>query len=189
MKEIIVLAAQLGITVAAFIVGKYVFPNLPKNATDKLATLSQWAAKFVEWAKEFMKKQTGEEKMAAVVKQLKEIADEAGLEVTEDQLKAIAQSAYNAMKAGEKEAETAVATYYKIGQRAAAKGSTVNIYAGGTTAVATNNVPDGALEDNPDGSVNVYNEAGEKVGTVTAEEAEAAEQNVTNIVIEEDGGK
>lgn len=129
MKEIIVLAVQLGVTVAAFAVGKYVFPNLPKNATDKLATLSQWAAKFVEWAKEFMKKQTGEEKMAAVVKQLKEIADEAGLEVTEDQLKAIAQSAYNAMKDGE------------------------------------------------------------KVGTVSAEEAEAAEQNVENIVIEEDGGK
>ena len=191
MKEIIVLAAQLGITVAAFIVGKYVFPNLPKNATDKLATLSQWAAKFVEWAKEFMKKQTGEEKMAAVVKQLKEVADEAVLEVTEDQLKAIAQSAYNAMKAGEKEAETDNATYYKVGQREAAKGSTVNIYTGytGTAAVATNNVPDGALEDNPDGSVNVYNEAGEKVGTVTAEEAEAAEQNVENIVIEEDGGK
>ena len=191
MKEIIVLAAQLGITVAAFIVGKYVFPNLPKNATDKLATLSQWAAKFVEWAKEFMKQKTGGEKMAEVVKQLKEIADEAGLEVTEEQLKAIAQSAYNAMKAGEKEAGTDNATYYKIGQREAAKGSTVNIYTGytGTTAVATNNVPDGALEDKPDGSVNVYNEAGEKVGTVTAEEAEAAEQNVTNIVIEEDGGK
>lgn len=78
-----------------------------------------------------------------------------------------------------------------MGQRAAAKGSTVNIYTGysGTTAVATNNVPDGALEDNPDGSVNVYNEDGKKVGTITAEEAEAAEQNVGKIVIEEDGGK
>lgn len=47
--------------------------------------------------------------------------------------------------------------------------------------VATNNVPDG--------SVNVYNEDGEKVGTITAEEAEAAERNVGKIVIEEDGGK
>lgn len=55
--------------------------------------------------------------------------------------------------------------------------------------VATDNVPDGALEDNPDGSVNVYNEAGEKVGTVTAEEAKEAEQNVTTVVIEEDSGK
>lgn len=59
----------------------------------------------------------------------------------------------------------------------------------GTTAVATDNVPDGALEDNPDGSVNVYNEAGEKVGTITAEEAAEAERNVTNVVIEENGRK
>ena len=119
MNDIIILAVQLGITVAAFVVGKYVFPNLPKNVTDKLTTLSQWAAQFVVWAKEFMKKQTGEEKMAAVVEKLKEIADEAGIEVTEDQLRAIAQSAYNAMKAGEKEAGDAageaLATYYKIG--------------------------------------------------------------------------
>lgn len=191
MNDIILLAVQLGIAVAAFVAGKYVFLKVPKTVTDKLNVLSQWAAQFVVWAKEFMKKQTGEEKMAAVVEKLKEIADEAGLDVTEDQLKAIAQSAYNALKAGEKEAETAVATYYKIGQRAAAKGSTVNIYTGytGTTAVATNNVPDGALEDNPDGSVNVYNEAGEKVGTISAEEAEAAEKNVEKIVIEEDGGE
>ena len=191
MNDIILLAVQLGIAVAAFAAGKYIFPKVPKTVTDKLNVLSQWAAQFVVWAKEFMKKQTGEEKMAAVVEKLKEMADEAGLDVTEDQLKAIAQSAYNAMKAGEKEAETDNATYYKVGQREAAKGSTVNIYTGysGTTAVATNNVPDGALEDNPDGSVNVYNEDGEKVGTITAEEAEAAEQNVGKIVIEEDGGK
>lgn len=191
MNDIILLAVQLGIAVAAFAAGKYIFPKVPKTVTDKLNMLSQWAAQFVVWAKEFMKKQTGEEKMAAVVEKLKEIADEAGLDVAEDQLKAIAQSAYNAMKAGEKEAETDNATYYKVGQREAAKGSTVNIYTGysGTTAVATNNVPDGALEDNPDGSVNVYNEDGEKVGTITAEEAEAAEQNVGKIVIEEDGGK
>lgn len=191
MNDIILLAVQLGIVVAAFAAGKYIFPNVPKTVIDKLATISMWAEKFVVWAKEFMKKQTGEEKMAAVVEKLKEIADEAGLDVTEDQLKAIAQSAYNAMKAGEKEAEKDNATYYKVGQRAAAKGSTVNIYTGysGTTAVATNNVPDGALEDNPDGSVNVYNEDGEKVGTITAEEAKAAEQNVGKIVIEEDGGK
>lgn len=182
----------MGITVAAFVVGKYVFPNLPKNVTDKLTTLSQWAAKFVEWAKEFMKKQTGEEKMAAVVEKLKEIADEAGIEVTEDQLRAIAQSAYNAMKAGEKEAEDAageaLATYYKIGQREAAKGSTVNIYTGpaaaGKTAVATDKVPEGALEDGAAGEVNVYDAAGNKTGTITAEEAAAAAEGVTHIEVE-----
>lgn len=33
-------------------------------------------------------------------------------------------------------------------------------------------VPEGALEDNPDGSTNVYNEAGEKVGTMDKENVE-----------------
>lgn len=194
MKEIIILAVQLGAAVGAFFVGKYLFPNIPQSVTEKLNTLSGWAAQFVVWAKEFMKKQTGEEKMAAVVEKLKEIADEAGIDVTEDQLRAIAQSAYNAMKAGEKEAEAAaeetLATYYKIGQREAAKGSTVNIYTAGVvqaeekTAVATDEVPEGALEDNADGTVNVYDETGKKTGTITAEEAAAAAEGVTGIEIE-----
>ena len=181
MNDIIILAVQLGITVAAFVVGKYVFPNLPKNVTDKLATLSQWAAKFVEWAKEFMKKQTGEEKMAAVVEKLKEIADEAGIEVTEDQLRAIAQSAYNAMKAGEKEAAAAEPQALE-----AVQVPTVNIYTAAPEkiAVATDEVPEGALEDNADGTVNAYDAAGNKTGTVTAEEAAAAAEGVTHIEVE-----
>ncbi len=181
MNDIIILAVQLGITVAAFIVGKYVFPNLPKNVTDKLATLSQWAAKFVEWAKEFMKKQTGEEKMAAVVEKLKEIADEAGIDVTEDQLRAIAQSAYNAMKAGEKEAAAAEPQALE-----AVQVPTVNIYTAAPEkiAVATDEVPEGALEDNTDGTVNAYDAAGNKTGTVTAEEAAAAAEGVTHIEVE-----
>lgn len=190
MNDIIMLAVQLGVAVAAFFIGKYVFPNVPKSVTEKLNSLSAWAAQFVVWAKQFMQTQSGEEKMAAVVEKLKEIADEAGLEVTEDQLKAIAQSAYNAMKAGEKEAETATAQPLEAIQAAA---PTVNIFTGaqkaaeGVTAVATDKVPDGALEQNEDGSVNTYNETGEKVGTVPAEEAEAAAKKVTTIVIEEDG--
>lgn len=181
MNDIIILAVQLGVTVAAFIVGKYVFPNLPKNVTDKLATLSQWAAKFVEWAKEFMKKQTGEEKMAAVVEKLKEIADEAGIDVTEDQLRAIAQSAYNAMKAGEKEAAAAEPQALE-----AVQVPTVNIYTAAPEkiAVATDEVPEGALEDNADGTVNAYDAAGNKTGTVTAEEAAAAAEGVTHIEVE-----
>ena len=183
MNDIIILAVQLGITVAAFVVGKYVFPNLPKNVTDKLTALSQWAAKFVEWAKEFMKKQTGEEKMAAVVEKLKEIADEAGIEVTEDQLRAIAQSAYNAMKAGEKEAAV-----IELQALEAVQVPTVNIYTGpaaaGKTAVATDEVPEGALEDNEDGTVNVYDADGNKTGTIPAAEAAAAAEGVTHIELE-----
>lgn len=38
----------------------------------------------------------------------------------------------------------------------------------------TNNIPEGALETNEDGSVNTYNGEGNKVGTMTPEELEAA---------------
>lgn len=183
MNDIIILTVQLGVTVAAFVVGKYLFPNVPKSVTDKLTTLSQWAAQFVVWAKEFMKKETGEEKMAAVVEKLKEIADEAGIEVTEDQLRAIAQSAYNAMKAGEKEAAV-----IELQAVEAVQVPTVNIYTGpaaaGKTAVATDKVPEGALEDGAAGEVNVYDVAGNKTGTITAEEAAAATEGVTHIEVE-----
>lgn len=41
--------------------------------------------------------------------------------------------------------------------------------------VTTDNVPEGALTPNEDGSVNTYDEDGNKAGTVTPEEAAAAE--------------
>lgn len=181
MNDIIILAVQLGIAVAAFVLGKYIFPNVPKSVMEKLNTLAQWASQFVVWAKEFMQSNTGEEKMAKVVEKLKEIADEAGIKVTEDQLKAIAQSAYEAMKAGEKEAITDT-----VALEAAAIAPTIVINTG-TAAVATNNVPDGALEPNADGSVNTYDEAGNKTGTITEKEAEKAVSNVS-ATTEEDNG-
>lgn len=100
-KEVLFSIIYCVVTVAAFCAGKYIFPKIPANVKDKLTDLAEWAAQFVVWAREFLKMKSGEEKMAAVVEQLKAIADEAGIEVTEDQLKAIAQTAYEAMKAGE----------------------------------------------------------------------------------------
>lgn len=51
-------------------------------------------------------------------------------------------------------------------------------------AVATNNVPEGEPTENEDGSVNVYNEDNEKVGTISAEEAKKAEESVSDIQID-----
>lgn len=176
MNNVIYAAIYFGVTLGAFLLGKYVFPKVPQTVTEKLASLSAWAAEFVVWAREFMKSKTGEEKMAAVVDKLKEIADEAGLNVTEDQLKAIAQSAYEAMKAGEATAPLEAVT--------AVPAATVVINAG-TAAVATDNAPADALEDNPDGTVNVYDAAGNKVGTMPKEKAEAAAGNVSAIIVEQ----
>lgn len=51
-------------------------------------------------------------------------------------------------------------------------------------AVATGNVPEGEPTENEDGSVNVYNEDNEKVGTISAEEAKKAEESVSDIQID-----
>ena len=49
------------------------------------------------------------------------------------------------------------------------------------TATATDNVPEGALEVNPDGTVNVYDESGNVVGYITKERAEELEAQVTEV--------
>ena len=45
----------------------------------------------------------------------------------------------------------------------------------------TDDVPEGALDENPDGSTNVYDESGNKVGTVSKEEVKQIEAEVTKI--------
>lgn len=204
MENIIFNAVLLLISIGGFLLGKFVFPNVPKSVADKLRQLAAWADKFVVWAREFRKQDSGPAKMEMVVEQLKAVAKEAGWDVTEDQLRAIAQAAYENMMKGAEEAQqtqepalgaapaASAARYYEIGQRKYAEASTVVINMPGAAAenaprvaVATDNVPEGALEPNPDGSVNAYDEAGLKVGTVDAATAEAAAG--VDAVIVEDG--
>lgn len=198
MNDIIMQAVALLVSVGAFLLGKFVFPNVPKSVADKLRQLAEWADKFVVWAREFRKQDSGPAKMEMVVEQLKAVAKEAGWNVTEDQLRAIAQAAYENMMKGVAEAqqpqETAqaasTARYYEIGQRKFAEASTVIINVPGPAAgapgvaVATDNVPEGALEPNTDGSVNAYDEAGLKVGTVEAATADAAATGVDVVIVE-----
>lgn len=200
MENIIFNAVLLLISIGGFLLGKFVFPNVPKSVADKLRQLAAWADKFVVWAREFRKQDSGPAKMELVVEQLKAVAKEAGWDVTEDQLRAIAQAAYENMMKGAEEAQqtqeaaqaASAARYYEIGQRKYAEASTVVINVPGGSAavaapgaaVATDNVPEGALEPNPDGSVNAYDEAGLKVGTVDAATAEAAATGVDAVIVE-----
>ena len=174
-KEVIFSIIYCLVTVGAFCAGKFIFPKIPASVKENLADLAEWAAKFVVWAREFLK-------TAAVVEQLKQIAAKAGIEVTEDQLKAIAQTAYEAMKAGEAEAQPG----QLLEAAAITPGATVVINTG-AAAVATDRVPDGALKENPDGTVNAYDAAGNKVGTVSAEAAEEAASSVGVIITEGNG--
>lgn len=168
------------ITVAAYLAGKYIFPEIPDEAKEKLHILTEWAEKFVIWAREFMDKKTGDEKMAAVVEQLKRIADEAGLDVTEEQLKAIAQTAYESTKAGEADASTEEL------EALTTPATTIVINTvPERVATATDDVPDGALQPNPDGTYNTYDDEGNVTGTISAEEYEAAANNV-DVVVEDE---
>ena len=199
MENIIYNAVLLLISIGGFLLGKFIFPNVPKSVADKLRQLAAWADKFVVWAREFRKQDSGPAKMEMVVEQLKAVAKEAGWNVTEDQLRAIAQAAYENMMKGAEEAQqtqeaaqaASAARYYEIGQRKYAEASTVVINVPGPAAgapgvaVATDNVPEGAPEPNPDGSVNAYDEAGLKVGTVDAATAEAAAG--VDVAVVEDG--
>ena len=80
MNDIIMQAVALLVSVGAFLLGKFVFPNVPKSVADKLRQLAAWADKFVVWAREFRKQDSGPAKMEMVVEQLKAVAKEPGHE-------------------------------------------------------------------------------------------------------------
>lgn len=46
----------------------------------------------------------------------------------------------------------------------------------------TDNVPEGALDENPDSSTNVYDESGNKVGTISKEEVEQLETEASEVL-------
>lgn len=52
-------------------------------------------------------------------------------------------------------------------------------------AVATDNIPEGALEENTDGTVKVFNAEGQVVGNMAKEAADALAANVSEIKIEQ----
>ena len=114
MIDIAVTVIELVVVVGAFLVGKYVWPNVATESVETITTkvnlVITWAEKFVSWAKQFMSTSTGSEKMAAVVEQLQSICEKYGIEMTEAELQAIAQKAYDSMKAGEASATSSTDT-------------------------------------------------------------------------------
>ena len=94
---------ELVVVVIAFFVGRYVLPKY-KTTIDKAVTEFQlilnYAESFCAYARQFLNA-PGEEKMNSVVAKLKIICEQQGISVDEETLRAIAQKAYDAMKANE----------------------------------------------------------------------------------------
>lgn len=94
---------ELLVVIVALFVGRYVLPKY-KTTIDKAVTefqvLLNYAESFCAYARQFLDA-PGEEKMNTVVDKLKAICVKQGINVDEETLRAIAQKAYDAMKANE----------------------------------------------------------------------------------------
>ena len=94
-------------SVCFFLLGKYVFPqaadviNSALNMLESYPLLMKWGEAACRYIKQYMDDMTGEEKNKKAAEFIMELAKQAGLEITEEQARSIAQAAYDAMKRGE----------------------------------------------------------------------------------------
>ena len=112
-KELVLLIIELVVAIAGFLIGRYILPKYSttiKNASTHFEVLLKYAESFCSYARQFLKDQSGSEKMDVVVEKLKAICDEQGIKFDEETLKAIAQKAYDAMVAGENSAKIIIET-------------------------------------------------------------------------------
>lgn len=90
--------------IAAYLIGKFVTnnPKIPpetiESVTSKICLITDYAEAFIIWAKHIMSKSTGAEKMDTVVEKLKVISDKYDLNLSEDEIRAIAQRTYDTIK-------------------------------------------------------------------------------------------
>ena len=101
MNDIILQCASLVITIIVAIVARYTIPMLKTKIGDaQFNTILQWASVFVSAAEKiFIGDKKGEEKREFVIKMLTEKAKELKLDLTEEQIRALLESALAALKA------------------------------------------------------------------------------------------
>lgn len=97
------------ICILSFFVGKYVFPaasdaiNSALNILNAYPMLFNWAVSVCEYLAQYFESIPGEEKNKKAAEFIMEIAKQAGIELTEEQARSIAQAAYESLKNGGKD--------------------------------------------------------------------------------------
>lgn len=95
------------VCVIAFMAGKYIMPSAKDTVNKALNLLSgypllmQWGVSACKYIKQYFDNISGEEKNKRAAQLIMEVAKQAGVTITEEQARAIAQAAYEQMKAGE----------------------------------------------------------------------------------------
>ena len=103
MNEIIITAIKLAVLIIAFLLGRYVLPYVKRTVNlDSLTFVANWAYSFVVEAKNLLVDSTGAEKKKAVTRKLKTICERYKINLSSEQISALIEDAYSAMKAGEK---------------------------------------------------------------------------------------
>ena len=110
MKEVIILIIQIGLLLLAFLASKGIINVHTSSESigdiiNKTNLMLTWAEQFVSYARYFLSALTGKEKMDKVVEYLENIAQRNKIDMTTDEIRAIAQKAYDAMKVLEEKAE------------------------------------------------------------------------------------
>lgn len=98
MESIVYLVTWIIIVIALVIVNKTLGADSAKDIVMKTSLIIQYAEAFVSWAKQFKSNLSGNEKMDVVIEKLTNVADKHNVDISEDEIRAIAQKAYDTMK-------------------------------------------------------------------------------------------
>lgn len=97
--------------IIAFLLGKYVFPeikdavNVAMDLLSKYPMLKEWGIAVCQYIAKYFSDISGEEKNKKAAEIIVQAADQAGIKITEEQARAIAQASYESMKGGVTESE------------------------------------------------------------------------------------
>lgn len=103
-RDILVLIADIVGLIVIYFLGRrqsITVSNRTINIAElesKIALITNYAEAFISWAKQFMKDDKGPVKMDEVVSKLIIISERYNLDITEDEIRAIAQRTYDRIK-------------------------------------------------------------------------------------------
>lgn len=108
MNNIIYYAISLVIAVVTFLLGKYVFPAVKQYIGEldagTITGIASWVYKFVVSAKNQFDDNCGEQKLQYVTEQVVALCDKYGVDLTDEQIRALIEDAYVSMKKSYNEA-------------------------------------------------------------------------------------
>lgn len=103
--EMIFLILQAIVVIISYLVGKYIVPKLSNNELEVFNLVKNWVEQFVNEAANFTN-YSGEEKKKYVSEQIVKLLNEKGIYMTEAQISALIETAYNTLKKTQEEKAT-----------------------------------------------------------------------------------